>query len=113
MSNTTIKNTNNDPDGRLYDMTLKKLSTSELMALTRALMFYNSPVGNDVLSYIRNAIQQLDNPYLTEEIENSLKELEEKMQAKEEKRQAQGKILDQIIENADNAIAKARKVIIT
>jgi hypothetical protein len=80
MSNTTIKNTNNDQGGRLYDLTLKKLTTGELMALTRALMFYDSAVGNDVLSYIRNAIQQLHNPYLTEDIESSLKQLSEKMQ---------------------------------
>lgn len=81
MSNTTIKNTNNDQGGRLYDLTLKKLTTGELMALTHALCFYNSTVSNDVLSYIRNAIQQLNNPYLTEDIESSLKELTEKMLA--------------------------------
>lgn len=103
MSNTTIKNTNNDQGGRLYDLTLKKLTTGEVMAITRALCFYNSSVGNDVLSYIRNAIQQLNNPYLTEDIESSLKELAEKMQAQEA-------LLNKVIENADNVIAKVEKV---
>lgn len=93
MSNTTIKNTNNDQGGRLYDMTLKKLTTGEIMAITRALCFYNSTVSNDVLSYIRNAIQQLNNPYLTEDIESSLKELTEAMQKLKEARKEQEELL--------------------
>jgi len=52
MANGKIKRSK---DGYLYSVSLNKLTEGELMALVRALRFYNSPVGNDVLAYIRNA----------------------------------------------------------
>ena len=42
-------------NGYLYSVNLNGLTEGELMALVRALRFYNSIVSNDVLCYIRNA----------------------------------------------------------
>ena len=63
-----------------FNLTLKNLTLGELMALTRALRYYNSLVGNDVLAYVNNAIYVLNNPKVSEEISSSLEQLSEEME---------------------------------
>jgi len=66
--------------GTCYNLTITELTVGKIIALTRALRYYNSPVGNDVLDYIRNAIHDSGVEPLETEIESSLQDLTNKME---------------------------------
>ena len=72
---TTIKRNKKFYSG--FDLTMKDLTRGKILALTRALRYYDSPVGNDVLDSIRNAISDYET--LSAEIESSLADLKMKM----------------------------------
>ena len=73
---TTIKRNKKFYSG--FDLTMKDLTRGKILALTRALRYYDSPVGNDVLDSIRDAISDYDKT-LSAEIESSLADLKMKM----------------------------------
>ncbi len=74
MANCNIKRLG-DIDKNCYDVTLKGMTRGKIMAITRALMFYNSPVGNDVLGFIRNAVYKLGDAELSKDVESSFNEV--------------------------------------
>jgi len=67
--------------GMGYNLSLNNLTLGEVMALTRALRYYDSPVGNDVLGYVLNTIYESGDEKLKIEIASSLEQLVEKMKA--------------------------------
>jgi len=75
----------NDTGGTCYNLTITDLTVGKIIALTRALRYYNSPVGNDVLDCIRNAIHNSGVEPLETEIESSLQDLTNKMEKQMEK----------------------------
>lgn len=60
------------------NLTIANMTEGKLLATCRALTFYNSPVGNDVLSEIMNLLYK-ENRTMYEDIKSNLKILEEKM----------------------------------
>jgi len=79
MATAKITKHKNDQGGKSMDLTLKNLTIGELMAITRALAYYDSPVGNDVQAYIQNALYELKDEELSIVISSSIKELTQKM----------------------------------
>ena len=71
----------NERGGMGYNLSLNNLTLGEVMALTRALRYYDSPVGNDVLGYVLNTIYESGDEKLKIEIASSLEQLVEKMKA--------------------------------
>ena len=83
-----------------YSLTLQELTTGKLIAITRALRYYNSSLSDDVLDFIRNAIVYSGDKELTKEIETSLTQLTNKME--ENLREAQ-----KTISEVENTIKKS------
>lgn len=67
-----IKKQKTDQGGEGYTLTLDRLTRGELITITRALKSYNSPVSQDVLAFIRNAIYVSNIEDLSKDIEDSL-----------------------------------------
>ncbi len=67
------------PKVNLYTLTLKDITQGQLIAITRALRYYNSPVSNDVLDGIRIAIGNSGYPQTDTVIEASIDELTKNM----------------------------------
>jgi len=70
--------TDNPYNTKLYNLTINGLTTLEVLVLVRALRFYDSTVGNDVLAYVKNAASE--HPTLFVEVEKTLKDLEKTME---------------------------------
>lgn len=65
------------------DFTLKNLTLGELLAMSNALANHNSPVGNDVLSYITNAIYELGDENIKKTIGDSVNRIQEEISRKD------------------------------
>jgi hypothetical protein len=63
-----------------YTLTLNDVTLGKLLALTRALRYYDSPVGNDLLDAIRNVIRDSGDVSTHKEIEESLRSLTTQME---------------------------------
>jgi hypothetical protein len=73
MATAKLIKSKSDNGGNTFDLSFKKMTTGELMALTRALCYYNSPISNDVLAYIQNSIYTLKDAELSQTIEYNIK----------------------------------------
>ena len=65
--------TDNPYNTKLYNLTINGLTTLEVLVMVRALRFYDSAVGNDVLAYIQICISK--HPTLFAEVEKTLKDV--------------------------------------
>lgn len=74
-----IQKQRTDMGGEGYTLTLDRLTKGELIAITRSLRFYDSPVSRDVLAFIRNAIHESRIEDLKKDVEDSLVQLGSKM----------------------------------
>jgi len=77
--NSKLTKKRTDTGGTNYTLTLHGLTPGSLMALTRALKFYDSPVSADVLSFILYAVENFGDHNLETEIKDSLSEVNDKM----------------------------------
>ena len=78
MHNIQKKKTDQGGDG--YTLTLDRITRGEIIAITRALRFYNSPVSKDVLAYINLAIHDSGLEDVQNDVKESLVQLEKKME---------------------------------
>jgi hypothetical protein len=90
MQNTTIKKAKSDTGGELYKLTLT-LTRGEMIAITRALRFYDSPVGNDVLGYITYTLETEKDkmPTLHDDITTTLEQAGKVIETQAEKQKEQ------------------------
>ena len=65
--------TDNPYNTSLYNLTLNGLTTLEVLVMVRALRFYDSTVGNDVLAYVLQCLAE--HPTLFAEVEKTLKDV--------------------------------------
>ena len=69
--------------GNPYHLTFNGLTKGEIIALVRALAYYDSPVSNDIIAYVQAAAYDLGNGLYTEVME-IVSDLRGKMRAESE-----------------------------